>query len=355
MAIPQNILAIDIGSGTQDILLYEEGKPMENCVQMILPSPTRIIAQQISRATASKKNIFLTGNTMGGGPCSSAVEKHLQCGLKVYVTELAALTFHDNLGEVRKRGIKITDVPPKKTQVIHLSDVDLASLRKALRLFQVDLPRTYAIAVQDHGFNPQGSNRRFRFQYWEEFLGAGGQLNDLIYLKPPKYMTRMIAVQKDAPGSAVMDTCAAAIWGILCDPRASEKQEEGFVAVNLGNQHTLGALIQGNRIWGIFEHHTGMLNREKLKSILDRFPKNLLSNDEIFRDGGHGCAIDPGFSGKRGYRFVAVTGPQRSLAENLGYYFAVPYGDMMLTGCFGLVAALKTKLATEDTESTQKK
>jgi uncharacterized protein (DUF1786 family) len=93
-----------------------------------------------------------------------------------------------------------------------------------------------------------------------------------------------------------------------------------------------------------------MLNREKLKSILDRFPKNLLSNDEVFRDGGHGCSIDSDFSGKRGYRFVAVTGPQRSLAENLGYYFAVPYGDMMLTGCFGLVAALKTKLTTEDEE-----
>ena len=30
---PQGILAIDIGSGTQDVLLYEEGKPMENCVQ----------------------------------------------------------------------------------------------------------------------------------------------------------------------------------------------------------------------------------------------------------------------------------------------------------------------------------
>ena len=86
-------------------------------------------------------------------------------------------------------------------------------------------------------------------------------------------MTRMVAVQKDAPGAAVMDTCAAAIWGILCDPEVAEKQEEGFIAVNLGNQHTLGALVQGERIWGIFEHHTGRLTREKLVSILDRFPK----------------------------------------------------------------------------------
>ena len=82
MKVPREILAIDVGSGTQDILLYQQGMPMENCVQMILPSPTRIIAQKIHEATVSKRNIFLTGNTMGGGPCSSAVEKHLQTGLK---------------------------------------------------------------------------------------------------------------------------------------------------------------------------------------------------------------------------------------------------------------------------------
>ena len=68
MSIPQRILAIDVGSGTQDILLYEAGKPMENCVQMVLPSPTRLAAQKIGAATALKKSIFLSGNTMGGGP-----------------------------------------------------------------------------------------------------------------------------------------------------------------------------------------------------------------------------------------------------------------------------------------------
>jgi uncharacterized protein (DUF1786 family) len=353
MAIPKKILAIDVGSGTQDILLYEEGKPMENCVKMILPSPTRIVAQKIFKATAAGKNIFLTGNTMGGGPSTMAVAKHLQSGLKVYATELAALTFHDNLDEIRRRGVQITKRPPLGTLSIHLSDVDLVSLRKALRPFQVNFPQSYAIAVQDHGFNPGGSNRRLRFQYWKKFLHAGGGLRDLIYLNPPKFMTRMIAVQKDAPGAAIMDTCAAAIWGTLCDPRVAEKREEGFVAVNLGNQHTLGALIQGERIWGIFEHHTGKLTPLTLKSILDRFSRKLLSNDEIFRNGGHGCAIDPSFSRKRGYRFITVTGPQRSLAAPLGHYMAAPYGDMMLTGCFGLVAALKAKFATENTGNTE--
>ncbi|HYB21180.1 MAG TPA: DUF1786 family protein, partial [Thermodesulfobacteriota bacterium] len=140
MSVPKKILAIDIGSGTQDVLIYEEGTPMENCVQMVLPSPTRIIAQKVSQATASRATIFLSGNTMGGGPCSSAVEKHLRSGLQAYATELAALTLQDNLDEVRKRGIKITNRPPKDAKEIPLRDVDLPTLRKALRPFGVTFP-----------------------------------------------------------------------------------------------------------------------------------------------------------------------------------------------------------------------
>jgi uncharacterized protein (DUF1786 family) len=346
MGVPRKILAIDIGSGTQDILVHEEGKPVENCIQMVLPSPTQIVAQKIHRATHRRKNIFLSGNTMGGGPCSWAVESHLQEGLKVYATELAALTFLDNLDKVRERGIKITPHPPRGVTEIQLGDVDLRSLGKALRPFGLTLPSAYAVAVQDHGFNPRGSNRRFRFQYWKKFLLSGGNLTDLVYQEPPGYMTRMIAVRKDAPGAAVMDTCAAAVWGALCDPVVRGHQEEGLVALNLGNQHTLGALIRGNRIWGIFEHHTGMVTREKLESILRRFPRKLLSDEEIFRDGGHGCYLRPGYSWKRADPFLAVIGPRRSLAEGLGY-LAAPYGNMMLTGCFGLVAALRATWGAE--------
>jgi len=39
--------------------------------------------------------------------------------------------------------------------------------------------------------------------------------------------------------------------------------------------------------------------------------------------------------------FIAVTGPQRNRLRKsrLRPYFAAPHGDMMLSGCFGMVAA----------------
>jgi uncharacterized protein (DUF1786 family) len=153
----------------------------------------------------------------------------------------------------------------------------------------------------------------------------------------------MKAIQEIVPHAFLMDTGAAAIWGALLDPAVAAHREDGIAVVNVGNQHVLAALVRGERVWGIFEHHTRLMTPEKLKDYLDRFVRGEVSNDEVYEDGGHGCARVPGAPGWECFDFVAITGPNRHLAEGIGY-FAVPYGDMMLSGCFGLVAAVKEHL-----------
>jgi hypothetical protein len=58
---------------------------------------------------------------------------------------------------------------------------------------------------------------------------------------------------------------------------------------------------------------------------------------------GHGALLfdDRPLPLNEGEWGVAVTGPRRSmlLGSRLRPYFAVPYGDMMIAGCFGLLAA----------------
>ena len=61
----KRILAIDIGAGTQDILLFEEDASIENSVQLVLPSPTVQVARQIRRATDEGHDIYLTGGNDG--------------------------------------------------------------------------------------------------------------------------------------------------------------------------------------------------------------------------------------------------------------------------------------------------
>jgi len=43
------ILAVDIGAGTQDILLWEAGQPMENNVKLVLPSWTTVLVRWLAR------------------------------------------------------------------------------------------------------------------------------------------------------------------------------------------------------------------------------------------------------------------------------------------------------------------
>ena len=337
----KRVLAIDAGAGTQDILLYDSDKTMENCVKMVLPSQTTIVAGRVRQATARGEDVFLTGNLMGGGPCVSALKKHLRAGLAVYATPLAAKTIRDNPREVEALGVQIVDEAPSEGLTIRLGDVDLAALGGALALFDVELPQRYAIAVQDHGEALEGSQRRFRFQQWERFVEQGGDIIELAYLEAPPHLTRMKAVQADVPGAMLMDTGSAAIWGALCDDAVAVHQEDGLIVVNVGNQHTIAFLLRGERVWGLFEHHTVLMNPDKLAAYVDSLREGTLTNDEVYGDNGHGAYVHPDYPGGGTFQFVAVTGPNRGMAASLGYYMAVPHGDMMMTGAFGLVAAAR--------------
>ena len=136
------ILAVDIGTGTQDVLLFDSSQLVENCVQMIMPSPTRIIAGRINQATAKGRSVFLSGVTMGGGPNNGALARHLATGLAAYATEAAALTFNDNLEAVRAMGVTILagdEKPPLgEFEFIELKDLDLVAIRQAFQAFGVE-------------------------------------------------------------------------------------------------------------------------------------------------------------------------------------------------------------------------
>ncbi|MDN5362906.1 MAG: hypothetical protein PWP70_1953 [Moorella sp. (in: firmicutes)] len=335
------LLAIDIGGGTQDILLYRPDQPLENCVQLILPSPTVICGRQVEAATTARRDVFLTGRLMGGGYLVGALRRHLAAGCQAYATETAARTVYDDLDRVRQLGIVITDQPPEDAVTIKTGDVDLAALAGSLAPYGVKLPAEIAVAVLDHGEAPRGtSDRVFRFQHWQRFVAGGGRLEDLLYREPPAYLTRMLAVREQAPGAWLMDTGAAALWGALEDARVAAHREEGLVIINCGNQHTIGVLVQGQRVLGLFEHHTSCLSGHKLAAFVEKLRSGELTNAEIFNDGGHGCYIDPSYRPGGSYQFVAVTGPQRRLTIHQDYYWAAPHGDMMLSGCFGLIAAV---------------
>jgi len=345
------ILAIDVGTGTQDILVLEAGGVIENAVQLIMPSPTALLAERVKQATRDRVDLVLTGVTMGGGPDHWAVEAHLKAGLKVYATPDAARTFDDDLHRVAAMGVRIVDSPEgaNGARQLELRDFYLAELMEALRAFGVSTVfDAVAVAVFDHGAAPPGiSDRRFRFDYLREQVERGTGLEGFGFLAAdiPARMTRMQAVAGSWTGPEplfLMDTGPAAILGALDD--AVVAAADPVIVLNLGNFHTIAALLHGRRIAGLFEHHTGELTRPKLEQYLDGIAAGTLSNQAVFDDMGHG-ALELGLNARSPKR-LAVTGPRRGLLDGsrLSPHLAVPHGDMMLAGCFGLLRALAVRL-----------
>src|SRR3979411_1138762 len=133
------ILAIDVGTGTQDVLVFEAGTLIENAVQLIMPSPTALLAERVKQATADRSDLFLTGVTMGGGPGHWAVEAHLKEGLKVYATPDAARTFDDDLSRVEAMGVRVAHPPHAHAGArrLELRDFYYAEVTSALETFGV--------------------------------------------------------------------------------------------------------------------------------------------------------------------------------------------------------------------------
>lgn len=349
------VLAVDIGTGTMDVLLTHTRLDVENSYKLILPSPTMQILRQIQQATRDRVDILLTGRLMGGGPSGWAADSHLKAGCRVYALPEAARSFNDDLEKIREMGIVVVSEDeaaalPSIVRRIQMCDFDYSALTGVFTRFGVDLDNLAAVAVSvfDHGNAPSNiSDRKFRFDYLDERIRVSNRLSTFAFRSKeiPAIMTRLQAVADsacDIPAPlVVMDSAPAAVLGAMFDPRVKGWGKK--IMLNVGNLHTLAFRMNGEKIEAVFEHHTGFLDLGKLESLLLRLAEGTITNEEIFKDHGHGALsyAPDAWSLTDGSTPLVVTGPRRSLLDGsaLAPYSAVPFGDMMTSGCIGLLAA----------------
>ena len=356
------ILTVDIGTGTQDIFLYNSALDVENGFKLVLPSPTMMIHRRVRQALQARTPILLTGHQMGGGPSAWAIQEAARTGVPVYMTPEAATTLNDELDKVRAQGIHIVSEEESQkieAQKIVLKDFDFDLIARTFMEYGVSLDdlSAVAVAVFDHGNAPAGvSDRQFRFDYLDKRIHAKNSLSSFIFpsTEIPPIMTRLQAVADSAPNLPcpllVMDTAPAAVLGATLDPVVAKREHQ--LIVNVGNFHTIAFRLRSGRIEGVFEHHTGEIDREKLEGLLYKLADGSLKHQDVFDDMGHGALVYAGepFEFGQDEFDVVVTGPRRSMFaltpalshEERGMlrpYFAAPFGDMMIAGCFGLLAA----------------
>lgn len=334
-------LCLDIGSGTQDVLLYSPDVEIENCPKFVLPSPALQIGRRMEALRMQQKNIWLHGRNMGGG-VTRFVRAHQKAGLTVAASTCSAYTMCDDLTRVEGMGIELVDECPDGFTPVLLTDFDEAWWRRFLEAAELPWPDRIAACAQDHGFHPGQSNRKGRFKLWQTFLNEGeGRPEALVYETPPSMLTRLADVQADIHGGPVADTGAAAVLGALfVDEIEKMSMEKGITLVNIGNSHLVAFLLYGGRIHGVYEQHTGCVDGKKLWADLEQFRCGCLTFDQVFEEKGHGCltmALPPEADG---FRPTFVLGPRRCMLNGYDVTYPAPGGDMMLAGCFGLIKGL---------------
>jgi len=356
------ILTVDIGTGTQDIFLYDSNLDIENGFKLVLPSPTMMVHRRLKHMLSSRIPVLLTGHQMGGGPSAWAIEEYARAGIPIYMTPGAATTINDELEKVEALGIKIISEEranglPSTVHRLELRDFDFQLISRTFLDYGVSLQDVDAIAVAvfDHGNAPAGiSDRQFRFDYLDDRIRAKNSLPAFAYLSNdiPKIMTRLQSVA-DSAGElpcplVVMDTAPAAVLGADFDPTVAIRKQK--IICNVGNFHTLAFRLGEKGIEGVFEHHTGEIDLPKLEMLLHKLADGSLKHQDVFDDMGHGALMysDQVLEFGKDKFDVVVTGPRRSLfnqqssiknQKSLRPYFATPFGDMMIAGCFGLLAA----------------
>ncbi len=265
-------LAIDIGAGTRDILLHDPAGKLENCVKLVLPSPSPLYSARVAEETARGRDLYFEGCVIGGGSFSRAVKRHVAEGFKVYMQGPTAYCLRNNLEDVKAAGVELVEAAPDgfSGTVIRLDELDLAPLEALLASVGQSLEEisAAAVAVQDHGVYPAGkSNRKTRLAFMRERLEEDPRPARLAFREGevPEQFPRMrsalgrLREQLGCEELMVMDTAPAAVAGCLTDERVEGALDGNLLLINAGNGHTMCCILSRGDIVGLLEHHTKYL------------------------------------------------------------------------------------------------
>ncbi|MGM0606823.1 MAG: DUF1786 family protein [Candidatus Muiribacteriota bacterium] len=342
------IFTVDIGTGTQDIMLYDsEERFKENLIKMIFPSYS---LKFFKRVKSLKGDIFVSGMPIGGGPFKKALKKHLEKGYKVALTPLAAKTVRDSKEEVLSKGFEILEKNPGYANEICLGEFDIDFYQKIFDYFDKkwDKIDKIAIACQDHGFRDlKGTEREFRLDFFQKSLKKNSDVRSFLYHGDniPDTFIRMNSIAEHIRNQGfkkdifLMDTVFAACIGVT-ESESFDNSKFNLI-LNFGNSHTLGIIIKEYKIYALFEHHTRFLNKKvKLEELINKFIEKNLNSKEVMTQEGHGAIYmckDFDYVNN-----IYVTGPRREIAHTIKKAFikASPWGDMMITGNIGLIKAV---------------
>ena len=345
----KNILAIDIGAGTMDVLCYDPEEEMH--YKAVVKSPVRTMAETI---IATAGNLLVSGVEMGGGPVTAALKERAQTA-DVKISSSAAATLHHDPARVNAMGIEVISDETVGTVVndpgftqVELQDIDERRIQKIVEGFGLPFEfEAVAVCAQDHGAAPAGvSHLEFRHNLFKQRLDQRPYPHTLMFTKEtlPNEFNRLKAIAQAAARLPtqkvyVMDSGMAAILGSSLDP--STRNKSTLMVLDVATSHTVGAVLTDGMLQASFEYHTHDITLERLERLIKDLPEGELSHSQILAEGGHGAYLREA-PGRDAVETIVATGPKRRLlsASRMPITWGAPWGDNMMTGCVGLLEAM---------------
>lgn len=346
----KNILTIDIGAGTMDVLCYVPEEKMH--YKAVVQSPVRTMAAAIDTTNG---DLLVRGVEMGGGPVTSVLQARAR-NAKVILSASAAATIHHDPARVAAMGMTIVDDDAADALAdkggytpITLGDIDAQRIRGIVAGFGLPFEfEAVAVCAQDHGVAPAGvSHLDFRHNLFKTRLDRAPYAHTLLYRADniPAEFNRLQsiagAVRKLPTRSVyVMDSGMAAILGAAMDPAVQDKKI--FMVLDIATSHTVAAVMRQTELLGNIEYHTHDITLKRLEQLLHDLPEGRLNHKQILAEGGHGAYLReaPGF---KAIEAIVATGPKRRLMVDatVPVTWGAPWGDNMMTGCVGLLEAVR--------------
>lgn len=347
---------VDIGAGTMDVLWFDTESVHH--YKAVAVSPVRTIAERAARLPG---DLIVTGGEMGGGPVTAVLRQRAESHA-VIASASAAATLHHDPERVRSWGITVVgdgdaEKLRRRRRYSHLvlQDVEADRLERIVEGFGVPFEfDAVAVCVQDHGLPPPGmSHLEFRHRIYRERLDARPHPHALLFSadEVPPFLNRLRSVavsagQLPAREVYVMDSGMAAIVGASLDSHVP--QDRPFVVLDVATSHTVCAAVAEGELAAMVEYHTADLTRERLEALLEDLVRGRLDHRQILAEGGHGAYLRQAV-GEVALNTIIATGPMRRLVKGsaLPMIFGAPLGDNMMTGCVGLLEALRRRKGLE--------
>ncbi|WP_456434758.1 DUF1786 family protein [Methanopyrus sp.] len=291
-------IVIDVGVGTTDVVAYT-GNP-EYSPRFVGPSRVSTLAQRLrSMLREPPRYLALVGVPMGGGPTTHEFKELMKRGTEIYSELDAALTLHNDVRRLKEMpNLHIVEDPieeiPPDSPVVETYDFRVSDVFEALQRSNVDMDGVEMIVacVQDHGYHPDyESNRKHRFErLFRRYLGTNGCRLDRMTFDdvPPENFPRLRAAYMEAE-SAGADAVAMDSKVPIAMLGRVDSDADRLLVIDYGTGHVTAFLFDGDMVVGVYEHHTIGLSSEKFERQIREFVEGKLENEDVYRDGGHGC------------------------------------------------------------------